>query len=405
MKFVAASALAFLLALPAAAPAQVPAAASAASAITPQAALSRLLAAPAVSADWLAPSFIAQIPASKLDSYIEQYKKTLGTFLRAIPSGRADEYLAIFTNGTLPSLIALDDRGRIIELFFRVPQVFSLGSALEGLRSLPGSVSYVVTEDGKETASSGQDHPLSVGSSFKLAVLDALAAQIARGRRHWDDVVHLQNEWKSLPTGILQNWPAGSALTLETLASLMISMSDNTAADALVHILGRDAIAPYAGDNVPLLTTHDLFVLKGRDNASLLDQWRSSSIAQRRALVEQLDRMPLPNADALDTSPANADVDWSFTNRQLCDLMERVQELPLASINPGVASPADWERIAYKGGSDWGVISMTTWLVARDGKNFCVSATWNDTAAATDETTFENAYLTLIDSIRPKSGP
>lgn len=47
---------------------------------------------------------------------------------------------------------------------------------------------------------------------------------------------------KSLPGGILQNWPKGAPLTLHTLAGLMISQSDNTAADTLLEILGRDVV-------------------------------------------------------------------------------------------------------------------------------------------------------------------
>jgi beta-lactamase class A len=366
--------------------------------LTPQAALTRLLASPAVSVDWLAPSFTAQIPAARLDADIRKYEAALGPFVRVAGSGQNGVYLAVFEGGTLPAIVALDERGRVIELLFRAPQPYSVDGALQGLAALPGQVSYVVEENGKEIAGSGQDRSLSVGSP-RLAVLNALAADIGRGRHHWNDVVRLQASARSLPPGILQNWPAGSALTLESIASLMFSLGDNTAADSLIHLLGREALQPFAGSNVPFLTTHDMFVLKSKPNAELLDQWREGTTAQR-GMIAQLDRMPLPVPADLDTTSTNLDVDWHYSNRQLCDLLSHVENLPLTTIDTGAASPADWERVAYAGGSDWGAVSATSWLVAKDGRAFCVSATWNQTDRPIDQDTFDDAYLVLVNSVR-----
>jgi beta-lactamase class A len=374
-------------------PASVPA-----TELTPQAALTRLLSSQVISPEWLAPSFTDQIPATRLEIDIKQYETALGPFVRVAGRGKNGVYLAIFEGGTLPALIALDDRGRVVELLFRAPRTYSVDGALQELRTLPGQVGFVVEENGKEIAGANQEHELSAGSA-RLSVLSALAADVARGKYHWSDSVRLQATSRSLPPGILQDWPAGSALTVETLASLMFSLGDNTATDSLIHLVGREAIAPFAGSNVPFLSTHDMFVLKSKSNTELLDKWREGSSSQR-AMLAQLDRAPLPAADDLDTTSTNVDVDWHYSSRQLCELMSHVQSLPLTSIDPGVAAPGDWDHVAFAGGSDWGAISMTTWLVAKDGKNFCVSATWNETDRAIDEDTFDNAYLVLINSVR-----
>jgi hypothetical protein len=366
--------------------------------LTPQAALTRLLSSQVISADWLAPSFAAQIPATRLEIDVQQYEKALGAFVRVAGSGKNGVYLAIFEGGTLPALISLDDRGRVVELLFRAPQTYSVDGALQELKSLPGQVGFVVEENGKEIAGSGQDRDLSAGSP-RLPILNALAAEVARGRYRWSDVVKLQASSRSLPPGILQDWPAGSPITIETYASLMFSIGDNTAADSLVHLLGREAIAPFAGTNVPFLTTHDMFVLKGKTNSDSIDRWREGSSSQR-GMIAQLDRAPLPAAGDLDTTSTNLDVDWHYSSRQLCDLMSHVESLPLTGIDPGMAAPAQWDHVSYAGGSDWGAISMTTWLVGKDGKNFCVSATWNETDRAIDEDTFDNAYIVLINSVR-----
>jgi beta-lactamase class A len=366
--------------------------------LTPQAALTRLLSSPAISPDWLAPSFANQIPATRLETDIQQYEKALGPFVRVAGGGKNGVYLAIFEGGTLPALIALDDRGRVVELLFRAPQTYSVDGALAELRSLPGQVGFVVEENGKEIAGSGQDKQLSAGSP-RLSVLNALAAEVARGRYRWSDTVKLQAASRSLPPGILQDWPPGSTLTIESLAALMFSLGDNTATDSIVRLVGREAIAPFAYSNEPFLTTRDMFVLKSKQNTELLDKWRESNASQR-AMLAQLDRAPLPAAFDLDTTSTNVDVDWRYSNRQLCDLMSHVQSLPLTGIDPGVAAPSEWDHVAFAGGTDWGAASMTTWLVAKDGKNFCVSATWNETDRTIDQDTFDNAYLVLINSVR-----
>ena len=80
-----------------------------------------------------------------------------------------------------------------------------------------------------------------MGSAFKLGVLKALKEQIAGGRHSWDEVAELTAPDLSLPSGIIQGWPMGAPLTLHSLAALMISISDNTATDVLMRVVGRAA--------------------------------------------------------------------------------------------------------------------------------------------------------------------
>ena len=66
------------------------------------------------------------------------------------------------------------------------------------------------------------------------------------------------------------------------------------------------------------------------------------------------------------------------------------------SINPGIANPKDWERIAYKGGSEPGVLNFTTWLKGKNGKQYCVVATWNNSDAPVNEGKFAALYGGVI---------
>jgi len=379
-------------------------AASAAAPVTPAAALERVLTAPSQDPAWYSPELLAQVTTAQMDGIVASVRKQLGTFVKLTGDGADGNYVAVFTGGTIPCWIKVDANGLISGIFFKAPQptAASLDDALARFAPLHGTLSYVVIQNGTERAARGQDKPLGVGSTFKLAVLTALVKQIDAGKRHWSDVVRVRDGWKSLPSGFLQTWPDGSHVTLETLASLMISISDNSATDLLIHTLGRAAIEPYAGANVPLLTTHDMFALKTKGAAAARAAWRSGDAKARRRLIAVLDGAHL-SADALDLQPADDDIDWQFTNRQLCALMAGVRRLPLFGINPGIATPSDWKSVAYKGGSDAGIISMTTWLVAKSGKEYCVSASLNDASAAVDENAFSLAYAAVIGRLRDEA--
>jgi hypothetical protein len=66
-------------------------------------------------------------------------------------------------------------------------------------------------------------------------------------------------------------------------------------------------------------------------------------------------------------------------------------------VNPGVAAPTEWAHIAYKGGSEPGVLNLTTQVTAHNGTTYCVAATWNDNALL-DEGHFEALYGSLLHS-------
>lgn len=104
----------------------------------------------------------------------------------------------------------------------------------------------------------------------------------------------------------------------------------------------------------PFLTTREAFVLKGDEE--LLELYRQAGEEGRRALLSQLASEPLPSPEILASGPRALDVEWFITATELCGLMEQVQDLPLMSINPGVAHPQDWSRVTFKGGSEPGVI-------------------------------------------------
>lgn len=363
-------------------------------------AIARLLLAPRADPNWFAPSFLAQASPSALDAPLRSFREALGP-LRAVvavgPGFRAD-----FERGSIPIDARLDGEGRFAGLFVHPPQMtpVSVDEAVKAFRSLPGQVGLLAIVDGQPRAALSADRPLAVGSAFKLAVLAAVRAQITAGKLAWTDVVALDDRHRSLPSGVLQTWPAGTPLTVASLAAAMISISDNTAADTLAALVGRDAVERQAPARLrPFLTTREAFALKAPPNAALRARWRRANTGQRRALLTEIDAQPLPdpwNPNA----PADLDIEWYFTPRELCALMAKVEDLPLMAINPGIGPLRSGDRVAYKGGSESGVINLTV-AVTRGAHRICVAATWNDPHHEVDDAKLVIAVQGLVAVLRP----
>lgn len=368
----------------------------------PRAVLERFLTSDEVQAEWFTEAFLAQVPLAQITELRQQLTAQLGAFQRI--EREESPFTLIFANGQATAEITLDGEGRISRLFFGppTPPVATLDAAIEQFAALPGAVSVLVRKEGEALATLNADDPLAVGSAFKLAILAALHDQIAAGEHTWGEVVTLDPAWKSLPGGILQEWPDDSPLTIHTLATLMISISDNTAADTLLHIVGRAAVEEYAGDNQPLLTTQEAAKLKATPNADLLQRYQAGDEAAQRQVLAALAERPLPALTDLPSTPTLA-VEWFFTPGELCDLMQQVQDLDLMTVNPGVANPADWVRAAFKGGAELGVLNFTHWLEAADGATYCVVVTQNRDDAAVNEEQLTALTRALIGTLAPST--
>lgn len=346
-----------------------------------------------IEAGWFGDAFLAQVPIEQIVRIIRSLEEQFGALVAV--EGEGGQLTTRLESATMPTQITLDSEGRIVGLFFGAP--VPLGDDVDpfvaDIMALPGTISVLVLTDGEVVAAHQPDLPLGVGSAFKLAVLAALIDDIESGVRAWSDVVTLDAATRSLPSGILQTWPPGTPVTLATLANLMISLSDNTATDTLIAVLGRERIEMLTPRNAPFLTTGDLFRLKSDGGGGLTADWIAGDEAERRLLLEDIATGPLPAVDELLTEPI-LEIEWFFTAHELCALLERVGGNPAMSINPGVADPRDWAHVAYKGGSEAGVLNFSTLVTADDGTTHCVVATWNN-----EEPVDEGALIPLYAGI------
>jgi hypothetical protein len=179
----------------------------------------------------------------------------------------------------------------------------------------------------------------------------------------------------------------------------MISISDNTGTDATIHIVGVENVEREMLRNVPMLTTRDRFQFLNLSRKEYVDRWRVSDVAGRRAILAELDTLPLLE-DGYAEQPYALDIEWHFSPREYCGVIAEVADMPIMSINSPIAPKDEWARVAFKGGSENGVIGLTTWMQAFDGRTYCISGTWNDLAGPVDNQAFVTIFQDLAKALR-----
>ncbi len=277
-------------------------------------------------------------------------------------------------------------------------------SVVEQVQALPGATSILFARlDGSAVvASHNATRQMAVGSTFKLYVLSALSRSIARGEHSWDEVVPLTE--RSFPSGQMQEWPRGTPVTLQTLATMMIAISDNTATDQLIAVLGREAVEAelFASGHgnpaatLPFLTTRELFLLKlGEDG--VLREYEAGDTAARRAILGGLQGSTLNMADVqrvFGPGPRFIDIEWFASAADLARIYARLADDPVAlailSINLGTDRShfAAWDYVGYKGGSEPGVLNFSWLLRDAEGAYWVLTMSWNDPAAVVSEVQF-----------------
>ncbi len=322
--------------------------------------------------DLFAPAFRTAIPPAQVAALVAGLTGAHGPFGGVTEDeGGLVVHLA---HADVPARVVLDAECRISGLWLdpALPVGGTLDSRVQAVAALPGRTAVLVETDGRRRAAHEADTPLAVGSAFKLAVLRAAALAVDAGALAWNGIATLDPAWRSVPSGILQDWPDGTPVTLATLANLMISVSDNTAADALIHLIGRAAVEAVSPRNAPFPTTREWFALKS--DPALLAEWRGAGLDARRDLLGRIAARPLPAPGSEGWAP---DIEWFMTAAELCALLEATHALPPFRIAAGPVRRAGWQSVAFKGGSEPGVLNLSALVVSPTGMRHCVVLTWN----------------------------
>lgn len=378
--------------------------------------------------DYFAPNFQAAIPEPQFRAMtagmVAQYGRALTVDGKRSTDGRSGSLRLRFEKGIatveLSTSAPPDDRVTGLRITGFAMDNDGFDRVAAEIEALPGLGGFLVAEIKGDNvvhmiAAANADRQFAVGSTFKLYVLDELAAQIGAGKRRWSDVAPLAH--LSFSSAATANWPKDTPVTLQTLANWMISVSDNGAADTLIHLLGREKIetrmrATGHGDpsrNIPFLTTVEAFALKGNNFSALRDKFVQATDTQQRQLVDgNADRLILANVDGVSFSERPRFIDsleWfaspSDVARAMLDLRRRnsAEALAALAINNGVgpAAAEPWGYLGYKGGSENGVLSMSLLGQRKaDGRWFIVTASWNNPNANVDANIFVGLVTRLL---------
>jgi beta-lactamase class A len=364
-------------------------------------------------ADLFAAPFRAQVPDAQINAVVQQFAAQYGAVqgLSGIEpaSAQAGVIHVRYARAIVHMQLAIEPAPphRISGLLLTGADMTgdTMDAVLAELTALPGQVNFAVARlgDGAPVMISGitPDRALATGSTFKLFILGELSRQVQAGQRHWSDVVAVDRS--SIGGGTIAGFPRGAPVTLHTLASLMISISDNSATDILLHVVGRENVertmaAMGVRDparNRPLLSTLELGLLKAAPATSLA-LWQQADEATRRQILANdyaaTDASRI-NIALFAGNPVRIDtVEWFATAGDFVRVMDWLRlhaddtAKGILAINGGVPAQARaaLNYAGFKGGSEPGVANLT-WLVqTRGGTWYAVSVGWNNPAAPVD---------------------
>lgn len=282
-------------------------------------------------------------------------------------------------------------------------------AAAAAFEKLPGKTAFLFTEltptGPRMLYGMRQDQRFAIGSSFKLFILGTLADEVNADRRGLDNVMRLRADLVGPPHSELASWPVGSPVTLQTLSLKMISISDNTATDHLLHLLGRRQIEKqmntmghrHPGWNRPLLSTREMAML--RDRAEGLPGSRYQPLdeeARRKFLADRFSGPP--NYDKLDFDTAAYHLaEWYATPLDMADALAWLKNNtqpdqpahPLRAVLAVVPKlPHDaktWPYVGFKGGSEDQLLVGNWLLKNKNGRWYTFHVFYNNPRGEADQ--------------------
>jgi hypothetical protein len=365
--------------------------------------------------EFFAPSFLKAIPASQIreiaDSLIAQNGDVIGVE-KIEPRGAQSGIISMrYAEATILINMTIEATPPNQVIGLLITSVITRGDGADKIRAelqvLPGHAALLVQPvGGAPILSVDADREQAIGSSFKLWLLAEAARAVGKGERRWSDVIPLGPP--GLPSGIVQAWPKSSPMTLHSLATLMVSISDNTATDTLLFALGRERVGRMlantghaaAARTLPILSTTEAFALKMDQSADLRRPFQTGNLAARTAVLNQnITRLGVGSIDntQLAGPPRFIEsVEWFASPKDMAHTLDWLRVnggkdvLAILAVNPGV-SKADADRFAYlgyKGGSETGVIALNFLVRTKSGAWYTVTGCWNNPNAAVDDKKF-----------------
>jgi beta-lactamase class A len=372
-------------------------------------------------------AFLAQASPAELNSALAGLSANGPPTLLGLSNLTPTSLTASVAFGTVSfnATLSVDSSGLIDELLFTLVSettATSWAQVDEKLAAIAPEVSFLAAEVNTNGTCStihsvSADTPRPLGSMFKLFVLGALANAVHAHKITWNEKVTVTASVKAGGSGTLQSVPDGTRLTVQQVALKMISISDNTAADLLLNLVGRAAVesqvrkwTAHPALDIPFLTVNELFALHLYDFPTLANRYLGLKPSKRAAfLASSVDAVPAA-AEVSTTSPRDiTSIEWFASPDDLCRAFSGLTALSkeaglepintiLSTNNGGIGlSSKTWPVIWFKGGSEPGV--QTLGYIARDmrGHSFVVVAL-TENPAQPESASSTNELLAVVKS-------
>jgi beta-lactamase class A len=295
--------------------------------------------------------------------------------------------------------------------------------AAVALEKLPGHTGFLFTEltpaGPRVLYGIRQDERFAIGSSFKLFILGTLAAEVNADQRGLDNVMRLRADLKGPPHSEMADWPVDSPVTLQTLALKMISISDNTATDHLLYLLGRERIERQMdemGDrhsqwNRPLLSTREMTMLRDKKTGLQGSAYQELDEAQRRKFLSDHFHGALDYEDVDFDAAAYNLAEWYATPLDMAFALSWLKNntgvgrpaYPLRAVlavDPKLPhDPKAWPYVGFKGGSEDQLLAGNWLLKNKNGRWYTFHVFYNNPQGKADQEKTLKAFGTIFAAI------
>jgi beta-lactamase class A len=370
-------------------------------------------------------SFLGEISAAQINAVLAKLPAARGSLVGLLAEAPSS-LIAIASFGTQRENVSLSVDGSGLIDGLRLGPTASVSSWSEidtTMAALAPNVSFLAARVSKGSCQPihqlAASTPRPLASEFKLFVLGALANQVATGQVRWSQELTVENQLRSsgnpVGSGSLQFSPAGTKVSVLEAATKMISISDNTAADMLINLVGRPAVeaqvqhwSSHSGLDVPFLSTREMVLLHYVDYPMLANAYLNRAPSEREAFLgSSVDPLSLNQVQG-STQPRDIDkIEWFGSPDDVCRAFVGLQRLshqsklsPMASIfsvNKGGIGldPTEWPAVWFKGGSEPGVLTLAFMATNNRGRTFVVSAMLSNATAALAP----SATVTLLEAV------
>lgn len=319
--------------------------------------------------------FLSLVGEQGLRRSLEDALAAYGAAQEISKETQKNAYLVKTTHFKIVVLLERERSGKIKGLFIKpaLYQVENLDECLSLMQEIVGTSSLLIRKDGVEFFSKNADQPLAIGPAYKLFVMQELVRRVKSGELKWNQKVRLEKDLESHPVSSLYAKMSGGLVTLQVVAQHMMAASDNSATDVVLNLIGTKPLETRE-ERTPFLTSRQFYQLKA--DRDLAEKYGQAGVAKRRKILEKIEERSLPAIEEV-ADPYLSGVEWYASAEELCDVIGEIADDKAMQFNPGLAEKTDWQRIAFKAGSEIGVLNFTYDLKGLNGTHWQVAVTWN----------------------------